>query len=130
MGLSVLLRRVVLVASLLVAVLMPAAAENNSMFWQVRSEHPYRVQIVFYSEWRNWEWPGGSQAYNLDDYETQGFNLGCQPGEKICFGAWETGNAGAIYWGVGYRRSQRCSACCFICGDGPIPVQVLKAVNL
>lgn len=125
MRLRVLINRLVLAVALMVGGLVPAVAENNSMYWPVRSTHPYQVQIVFYSEWRAWEWPGGGQAYRLDDSETHGFNLGCNPGEKVCLGAWEKGNSN-IYWGVGYSRRHSCSACCYICGDGQIPTQVLN----
>jgi len=121
-------KRAVLAMALLFAGLVPAVAENNSMYWPMRSDHPFRVQVVFYSEWRNWEWPGAGQAYNLDDNQVHGFNLSCTPGEKICFGAWETGTS-AVFWGVGHQRKRSCTACCYFCGDGQIPLQILDPVD-
>ena len=100
----------------------PAAAED--MLWQIRSDYPYQVQVAFYSEWRDWEFPGAGHALNIDDSELRRYNVSCNPGEKICLGAWVKGDV-TRYWGVGFNRQQACRACCFVCGDGPVPTQVL-----
>lgn len=118
-----LVRRFLLTASLIVAGIAGLAAQQDAaaqnIVFPVRSDYPYRVQISFYSETRNWEWPGGGQAYDLNDAEVHSFNLNCQSGEKICYGAWVTGNA-QKFWGVGYQRRQSCNACCYVCGAGTI----------
>ena len=64
-------------------------------------------------------------AYDLNDYETHSFTLNCRRGEKICFGAWVTGNA-SRYWGVGANNRYGCEKCCFVCGAGDYPTQVLN----
>jgi hypothetical protein len=90
----------------------------------VTSKYQYRVQIAFYSRERNHEWPGNGQAWDLNDYNQHTYTLNCRRGEKICFGAWVTGNANR-YWGVGFGGKQGCSTCCYQCGEVPQP-QVLN----
>jgi hypothetical protein len=100
----------------------PASAET--MTWRVKSNYKYKVQVAFYSQDRNHEWPGGGEAYNVNDYDTHDYPIRCNDGEKICIGAWVTGNA-RKYWGVGFSNKHSCKACCYVCGGGPIPRQVL-----
>ena len=107
------------------AFFLSAASKADTMVWPVKSLYPYKIQLEFYSETRKWEWPGGGQAYSLNDSETHEFSLNCNSGEKICLGAWVTGNS-SKYWGVGLNRAHRCSNCCYICGGGEIPRQVLE----
>jgi hypothetical protein len=97
---------------------------TTNMVWQVKSNYQYRVQIAFYSRERNHEWPGNGQAWDLNDYNNHSYTLSCRRGEKICFGAWVTGNANK-YWGVGFGGKQGCSTCCFYCGEQP-QAQVLQ----
>ena len=92
--------------------------------WTVKSMYQYRVQIAFYSRERNHEWPGNGQAWDLNDYNNHTYTLNCRRGEKVCFGAWVTGNA-SKFWGVGFGGKQGCSTCCFLCGQQPQP-QVLQ----
>jgi hypothetical protein len=101
----------------------PSSAET--MTWHLQSNYPYRVQAEFYSQIRNWAWPGGGQAYNLNDSAVHDFPLTCNSGEKICVGAWSTGNA-SIYWGVGYDNRHGCTSCCYICGGGELPTITLN----
>ena len=96
---------------------------TTSMVWQVKSNYQYRVQIAFYARERNHEWPGNGQAWDLNDYNNHTYTLSCRRGEKVCFGAWVTGNANK-YWGVGFGGKQGCATCCFYCGEQPQP-QVL-----
>jgi len=91
-------------------------AAGNQIIFNMRSNHPNRVQVAFYSQSRaNYAWPGGGQAYDLNDSATHTYTLNCNPGEKVCYGAWVTGNGGR-YWGVGPRMRQSCSNCCGTCG--------------
>ena len=92
--------------------------------WTVKSMYQYKVQIAFYARERNHEWPGNGQAWDLNDYNTPTYTLNCRSGEKICFGAWVTGNA-SKFWGVGFCGKQGCTSCCFFCGQQPQP-QVLQ----
>ncbi len=111
----------VAVAGLFVA---PALAAADTMVWTVTSEYPYQVQIEFFSQSRDIAWPGGSQAYSLKDSDAHTFSLNCQPGEKICYGAWPTGGDThgkyTSFWGVGLNGTEGCTNCCGICGrDNP-----------
>jgi hypothetical protein len=96
----------------------------TQQIWTVKSMYQYKVQIAFYSRERNHEWPGNGQAWDLNDYNNHTYTLNCRRGEKICFGAWVTGNA-SKFWGVGFGGKQGCSSCCFFCGQQPQP-QVLQ----
>ena len=106
------------------ALVAPPEASAETMNWRVKSNYKYKVQLAFYSQSRSHEWPGGGDAYNLDDSDTHEYKLSCEDGEKICFGGWVTGNA-KRYWGVGYSNKHGCKSCCFICGAGEIPRQIL-----
>lgn len=75
--------------------------------WTVKSLYQYKVQIAFYARERNHEWPGNGQAWDLNDYNNHNYTLNCRRGEKICFGAWVTGNA-SKFWGVGFGGKQGC----------------------
>ena len=92
----------------------PARAEQFT--FHVQSNHPYRVQIEFYSQNRNAAWPGNNQAYTIADYDVHSYTLNCQGGEQICYGAWVEGDA-SQYWGVGANDQYGCSNCCYVC-DG------------
>lgn len=69
-----------------------AGAQDSAVTFRMKSNHPNKVQVEFYSQNRNHAWPGGSKAYNLSDYEVHIFKLTCRSGEKICYGAWLSGN--------------------------------------
>ncbi len=100
--------------------------DNDNLVWHVKSNYKYRVQISFYSQtYRNREWPGNGQAWGLNDYDTHEYNLQCRTNEKICFGAWVTGDS-SIYWGVGADNKHSCKACCYVCGAGETREQVLN----
>ena len=100
-----------------------ASAQHETIQFRVKSNYAYQVQLSFYSQDRNIVWPGGGRAYTLNDSNVHTYNLTCVGGERICYGAWVTGNANK-YWGVGYQNKQRCSNCCWVC-NGPVsPLQV------
>src|SRR4051812_27471808 len=94
-------RRVAVLAVALLCSLIfgPESAQAESVTWQVQSNHPNKVQIEFYSKDRDIAWPGGGEAYSLNDYDIHKFNLTCQPGERICYGAWVKGTE-RVTWGV------------------------------
>jgi hypothetical protein len=106
------------------AMVRPTDASAETMTWKVLSNYKYKIQVAFYSQTRSHEWPGAGDAYNLNDSETHEYPISCQDGEKVCIGGWVTGNA-KKYWGVGYNNKNGCKACCYVCGGGPIPRQVL-----
>ncbi len=102
-----------------------SARDNDNLIWHVKSNYRYRVQISFYSQTYHREWPGDGQAWGLNDDDVHEYNLRCRTGEKICFGAWVTGNA-STYWGVGADNRYSCDACCYICGAGETRQQDLN----
>jgi hypothetical protein len=110
-----------LVATLLAAVmaLVSSGAQAETITFRIKSDYQYKVQVAFYSQARNHVWPGPGEAYNLDDDDVKSYPLSCRPGESICYGAWPTGS-GSKWWGVGPNNQNRCSTCCYTCGEGDV----------
>ena len=95
-----------------------ATTPSPHMTWNIKSNHYYSVSLIFYSSTRpGHQWPGGDQEYVLRDSSVHSYRIGCQRGEKICYGAWPTGNPRAGHWGVGFGGQQGCANCCRSC-DG------------
>lgn len=100
-----------------------APAQADEMSWTLTSKYQYKVQVSFYSRSRRHEWPGSGKAWGLDDSASHDFSLSCNAGEKICYGAWVTGDS-SIYWGVGLDGKHGCKDCCAVCGEED-PVKTL-----
>lgn len=88
----------------------------NTLVIEVRSLHANTVELSFYSQSFNRAWPGGSRVYPLADSEFHTYRLNCQPSERICYGAWVSGDSSS-YWGVGNGGEQGCTDCCMTCGS-------------
>ncbi|MCB9992991.1 MAG: hypothetical protein H6873_04955 [Hyphomicrobiaceae bacterium] len=101
----------------------PAVAGDVTFY--IQSQHPNVVSLEFYSQDRNYVWPGNSQVYLLEDYDTHEFALSCNKGEKICFGAWVR-NRSDLYWGVGPNNAEYCTDCCYTCNGGYTQTIVLN----
>ena len=97
--------------------LLPGPDRSNSFTALVRNLDRYAVELSFYANQRNNAWPGGNQIFPLRDSQYHEYSLSCVRGEKICYGAWRSGNSN-IYWGVGLGGRQGCQGCCATCGDG------------
>lgn len=117
--------RKALLAAVTLALLPLVPAKAESLLFSVQSKYPYIVHIAFYSDNRNWEWPGDDKVYVLDDSRVHDYSLGCNSGEKICYGAWPKGTRKS-YWGVGPDGNQSCRGCCYICNGGETGVIVLQ----
>ena len=102
-------------ALLLVALAVPKEAAAENEVFTVKSMAENNVQIAFFSQDRRVRWPASGRAWGLNDYGDHKFNLSCVDGEKICYGAWLTGNA-RTYRGVGADGKERCDNCCYTCG--------------
>lgn len=89
----------------------------DTFTFQVRSLHKFTAQVEFYSQDRNAAWPGGNRAYLLDDDDVHTLRLNCRAREKICFGAWDKGQA-KPQWGTGLNQAQPCTNCCWFCEQG------------
>jgi hypothetical protein len=121
------LRKLMLLAALSAAMLVgfkAPKAQADQITIDVVSEASVKVQIEFYSQDRSVAWPGNGMAWDLNDYQRHTYTLNCRSGEQICFGAWVTGNS-SRYWGVGANNSHGCQKCCFTCGAGNYPTQIL-----
>ncbi len=106
------------VAAAFAAVLFSAsAAPAADITFVMKNNHPNAVEVELYSQDRDHVWPGNGQIYYLDDGETKTMALSCQDGEKICYGAWISGDK-STYWGVGPGNSEACDNCCYTCSGG------------
>jgi hypothetical protein len=104
------------VACMLLSIL-PTASLAADVTFQIRNNHPNAVEVELYSQDRDHVWPGNGQIYMLDDGETKSMALSCDEGEKICYGAWISGDQ-STYWGVGPSNQQACEDCCYTCTGG------------
>jgi hypothetical protein len=93
----------------------PALAEEMTVV--ITNSHTYAVELELYSEDRDHVWPGNGQVYLLDDGEEKTVPISCNQGERICYGAWISGDADT-YWGVGPNATESCSDCCYVCNGG------------
>ena len=76
----------------------------------------FSIMIKFFSQSRNWEWPSSANHWTLSDNGEHDFRLGCQAGEKICYGGSYTADD-KTYWGVGFKGNKGCQNCCLTCGE-------------
>lgn len=112
----------------------PAVSANQTyrsdeLTFNITSLDPYAVQVSFYSQNRpGAEWPGGGNAHNITDSVQHSWTISCQPGEKICYGAWRRGRS-SIYWGSGVDDSKGCTNCCATCGSGIKTVRLIDSGN-
>jgi hypothetical protein len=95
----------------------PPPPNPNMLTWDFLNATPYTIDLSFYSQDRDSGWPGGDQAFVLNDHTPHRYSLTCMPGEHICFGAWYDGNTEGTYWGAGFERQQGCDNCCYTCGS-------------
>jgi len=104
---------------------LASAASAENMTWTITSDYKYKVQLEFYSQNRKIAWPGNGSAYSLNDYSAHRFSIACRGGEKICYGAWVTGDA-SLYWGVGLNNKHVCRSCCAVCGEADPVKRLVK----
>lgn len=94
-----------------------SAASAAEVTFVMKNNHPNAVEVELYSQDRDHVWPGNGEVYILDDGEAKTMALSCQDGEKICYGAWISGDK-STYWGVGPGQTQACDDCCYTCSGG------------
>lgn len=99
------------------AALCATSALAADITFVMKNDHPNAVEVELYSQDRNHVWPGGNEVYYLDDGETKTMPLSCKEGEKICYGAWVSGDR-TTYWGVGPDDKENCTDCCYTCTGG------------
>jgi hypothetical protein len=90
--------------------------KNPIVSFRIRSTYPGSVAVQFRSSTdRRRFWPAFNRTYVIRDGNEQAYQLRCEQGETICFGAWVEGSALNRYWGGGYQVQQPCTGCCLTC---------------
>ena len=118
-------RSLVLMGMAVGTVLSLVAARADTVLFTITSSHPNVVDVEFYSQNYNRAWPGNGQVWTIEDYDAHAFNLECETGEQICYGAWLRGDSDT-YWGVGLNNGDGCDNCCAICGAGDATPMTLR----
>jgi hypothetical protein len=108
------LMKVGLAAVCLIASLAQAHADN--LIYPVKNSSGHNIQVRFFSQTRTVWWPGENSGYNQAKKTTVNYNISCNPGEYICYGAWSMPDE-KLNWGVGLTGKGQCSQCCNHCGD-------------
>ena len=105
-----------------VACLLAASPVNAAdVTFEMKNSHPNAVEVELYSQDRDHVWPGNGEVFLLDDGETKSMPLSCNEGEKVCYGAWISGDK-ETYWGVGPDNKEACEDCCYTCTGGTTEV--------
>ena len=95
----------------------PAPGTPVNFTWRFRNNTGGTVHVKMYArERRNW-WPGASTNWRMDGVGPYAFTISCRYGEKVCYGAWQSGNTDR-YWGVGFQDAHGCQNCCYACRQG------------
>ncbi|MEX0347614.1 MAG: hypothetical protein AB3N20_22010 [Rhizobiaceae bacterium] len=72
------------------------------------------VWVKLFSSDRLKDWPDDGRLFILADSSPRNFSVGCELGERICYGAWIEGDI-THYWGSGNEGKFDCDNCCTIC---------------
>lgn len=98
--------------------------DPNAITWHFQNRTSSDTNVAFYSQDRDYAWPGYNQGYLLNDHNPRTFALSCIHGEHICYGAWYSPDPLGTYWGSGFNNQQGCANCCYTCGSTPplIPI--------
>ena len=82
--------------------LQPSDRAVRVITFELSNGAAYTQEVKFFSN--RHVWPSDTTAFILNTRSPVRFRLGCEPGEKICFGAYYQGSSGG--WGVGrYGRA-------------------------
>jgi hypothetical protein len=94
------------------------SARSGDATFKLTNNAKFSIMVKFFSQNRNWSWPGPTSHWTLSDNGEHDFHLACQDGEKICYGGSYTADD-ATYWGVGFNGNKGCQDCCLTCGNNP-----------
>lgn len=89
-----------------------AFAEELTFRFTNRVAAPLFVEL--YSNDRQKIWPKEGRLFILADAAPRKLSVSCDPGEKICYGAWIEGDI-TRFWGVGHEGKAGCDDCCRYC---------------
>jgi hypothetical protein len=82
----------------------------------------YTVDLRFFDVTDNLQWPGNTaDAYTLNYDNTYTYNLSCNTGDKICYGASDPNG----YWGVGVGNTENCPDCCYTCENASESIELV-----
>ena len=104
--------------------ILSSAAAAETLTFRVQNDYRYTVHLQFFSQSRNHVWPDSGRVWVLDDGSVHTYRLGCNSGEKICYGAAVSGNYDT-FWGVSLDNNESCSDCCYTCNGGTTPIRGL-----
>ena len=91
-------------------------AQSGEATFKMTSTARFNVMVKVFSQSRAWQWPTSTTHWNLNDSAEHDFRIGCQDGEKVCYGGAYTADD-ATYWGVGFKGDRSCRDCCLTCGN-------------
>lgn len=101
----------------------PVTPQSATVRWWFEGDYSAPIYVQIYSQDRNWVWPSSNEVFVFpNDDQSHYFDTECNPGERLCFGAWPSDGA-ALYWGVGPDNTYSCTNCCTTCEDktvGPL----------
>jgi hypothetical protein len=108
-------------------VLEPRAARTPAptITWRFQSNSSENVEVAFYTGDASLKWPPGNQVFIINGRSSQTMRISCQVGQKICYGAWASGNQNR-YWGVGFGGRNGCANCCLSCDGSESQIYVLN----
>lgn len=99
-----------------VAVSHPPGTPVN-LTWRFRNNSGGTVHVKMYARQRGIWWPTASTNWRMDGVGPHSFAISCRAGEKVCYGAWRSGNTDR-YWGTGFQDRHGCDGCCYTCFEG------------
>jgi hypothetical protein len=93
-------------------------AQSGEATFKLTNNARFNIMVKVFSHNRDWQWPNSTTHWNLNDGAQHDFRIGCQDGEKVCWGGSYTAD-NATYWGVGFKGDKGCQDCCLTCGSNP-----------
>ena len=108
-----------LLSAILFSLLLAGAStpsQAGDATFKLTNNAPFSVMVKFFSQTRHWEWPSTTSHWSLGDNGQHSFRLGCQDGEKICYGGSYSADD-KTHWGVGFKGDKPCHDCCLTCGS-------------
>jgi hypothetical protein len=93
-----------------------APARSGDATFKLTNKASFSILVKVFSQSRNWQWPTTTTHWTLGDDGQHEFHVGCQDGEKICYGGAFAAND-KTHWGVGFKGDKPCQGCCLTCGS-------------
>lgn len=91
--------------------LAPTSRSVRVINFVLTNRASFQVNLKFFSP--SHVWPSDDRAYVLNTRSPTPFRLDCEPGERICFGAFYRNSDQT--WGAGRYGERSCTNCCLIC---------------